>query len=87
MLLVEVADTTIESDFAERTLRERTIKIPLYASSGISEVWLVDVNEQVIEVFREPTANSYQSIQKLQTGKICIQAFPDISFATEQILG
>ncbi len=79
LLLVEVADTTIESD--------RNIKVPLYASSEITEVWLIDVNEQVIEVFREPTANSYQSIQKFQTGEIFIQAFPDISFATERILG
>ncbi|WP_009630660.1 Uma2 family endonuclease [Synechocystis sp. PCC 7509] len=78
LLLVEVADTTIESD--------RAIKIPLYASSGISEVWLVDVNQQVIEVFREPTDNSYQSIQKFQLGEIFVQAFPDVSFAVERIL-
>ncbi len=87
LLLVEVADTTIEGDFAERTLRERTIKIPLYASSGICEVWLVDVNEQVIEVFREPTANNYQSIQKFQQGEIFVQAFPNVGFAVEKILG
>jgi Uma2 family endonuclease len=87
LLLVEVADTTIESDFAERTLRERAIKIPLYASSGISEVWLIDVNELVIEIFREPTANSYQGIQQLQQGEISVQAFPDVSFAVEQIFG
>lgn len=86
-LLVEVADTTIESDFAERTLRERVIKIPLYSSSGIVEVWLVDVNEQVIEVFGEPTDNNYQSIQKFQQGEIFVQAFPDIIFAVERILG
>lgn len=83
---MEVADTTIESDFAERTLREHNIKIPLYASSGIKEVWLIDVNEQVIEVFREFTANSYQSIQKFQQGEIFVQAFLDISFGIEQIL-
>ena len=79
LLLVEVADTTIESD--------RAIKIPLYASSGIREVWLVDVNQQVIEVFREPTDNSYQNIQKLQQGEIFVQAFPDVSLTVEQVLG
>ena len=79
LLLVEVADTTIESD--------RTIKIPLYASSGISEVWLIDVNEQVIEVFREPTDNSYQNIQKFQQGEIFVQAFPNVSFTVKQVLG
>ena len=87
LLLVEVADTTIESDFAERTLREGTIKIPLYASSRISEVWLVDVNQQVVEIFREPTANSYQYTQKFPQGEIFVQAFPNVSFAVKQILG
>ncbi len=76
---MEVADTTIKSD--------RNIKIPLYAGSEITEVWLVYVNEQVIEIFREPTNNSYQNIQKLQTGEIFVQAFPNISFAVEQIVG
>ncbi len=79
LLLVEVADTTIESD--------RAIKIPLYASSGICEVWLVDVNELVIEVFREPTANSYQNMQKFHQGEIFVQAFPNVGFAVEKILG
>ena len=87
LVLVEVADTTIESDFAERTLRERAIEIPLYASSGIREVWLVNVNKQVIEIFREPTANNYQSIQKFQQGEIFVQAFPNVGFAVEKILG
>ena len=79
LLLVEVADTTIESD--------RAIKIPLYASSGISEVWLVDVNQQVVEIFREPTANSYQYTQKFPQGEIFVQAFPNVSFTVKQILG
>ncbi|PSB34871.1 Uma2 family endonuclease [Chlorogloea sp. CCALA 695] len=79
LLLVEVADTTIESDLA--------VKIPLYASSGIIEVWLVDVNEQVVEIFREPTDNSYQNIQKFQQGEIFVQAFADVIIAVEQILG
>lgn len=79
LILVEVADTTIESD--------RNIKIPLYASSGICEVWLVDVNEPVIEVFKEPTVNSYQNMQKFQQGEIFVQAFPNVGFAVEKILG
>ncbi|NER01580.1 MAG: Uma2 family endonuclease [Okeania sp. SIO3C4] len=37
-LLVEVADSTIKYD--------REIKIPLYAENGISEAWLIDINQQ-----------------------------------------
>ena len=68
LLLVEVADTTVESD--------REVKIPLYAMSNIPEVWLVNINERSLEVYREPAPNAYQNIQSLQSGQIrVVQAF------------
>lgn len=45
-LLIEVADTSIQSD--------RDIKIPLYNKSGISEVWSVNLKDQAIEIHQEP---------------------------------
>jgi Uma2 family endonuclease len=79
-LLVEVADTTIEID--------REIKIPLYAEDNIAEVWLVDINEQCLEVYRQPAPIGYQSIQKFQRGQtLSIQAFPDIEITVDEILG
>ncbi|BBC23540.1 hypothetical protein ABRG53_1283 [Pseudanabaena sp. ABRG5-3] len=36
LLLIEVADSTVDSD--------RQLKIPLYAEDAIVEVWLVDIN-------------------------------------------
>jgi Uma2 family endonuclease len=80
ILLVEVADTTAEAD--------REVKIPLYAKAGIAEVWLVDINEQSLEVYRERSANGYQNVQKLGRGQtVSIQAFPDISFTIDEIFG
>lgn len=80
LLLVEVADTTIESD--------REIKIPLYANSNIAEVWLVDINQRLMEVYREPSPNGYQNIQKLQPGQIiAMQAFLDVNFTVDEVLG
>ncbi len=79
-LLVEVADTTVEAD--------REIKIPLYAEPGIIEIWLVDINAQCVEVYRQPTPTGYQSIQKFQRGQnLAIQAFLDINITIDQILG
>ena len=79
-LLVEVADTTVESD--------RQVKIPLYAGSGIFEVWLIDINEQSIETYRQPTAAGYQNIQDCRRGQsISPQAFPEISLTVDQVLG
>jgi len=50
-LVIEVADTTLKFDL-------RT-KVPLYARCRIAEVWVVDVNERLIHVFREPKASGY----------------------------
>lgn len=79
LLIVEVADTTLESD--------RQLKIPLYARTGILEVWLVNLNQNSIEVYRQPTAQGYQQIQIYQpTQSVTIQAFPEISWACDRIL-
>jgi len=79
-LLIEVADSSLEYD--------RDVKIPLYASSGITEVWLVDIYEQVIIVYRYPSENGYSDIQKLSRGeKISIQAFSEINLVVDDILG
>lgn len=80
LLLVEVADTTIEFD--------REVKIPLYAEAGISEVWVVDINEQCLEVYLQPSLKGYQVIQKYYRGQsLTIQAFPDVRFTVDEVLG
>ncbi|MGM3309104.1 Uma2 family endonuclease [Anabaena sp. WFMT] len=77
-LLIEVADTTI--------IYDREIKIPLYAEANIPEVWLVDVNQEVIEVYRNPLQGVYQDVQKLVNNQaLSILAFPDISINVSQI--
>jgi Uma2 family endonuclease len=80
LLLVEVADTTVEFD--------REIKMPLYAKSGVREVWLVDLNQNAIAVYREPSLSGYGQVQELQRGQtLVIQAFSDVSLAVEEVLG
>jgi Uma2 family endonuclease len=80
LLLIEVADSTIESD--------RELKIPLYAEDGITEVWLVDINSACIEVYRCPTVEGYQETFKVYRGQnLSILAFPDISITVDEILG
>jgi len=46
LLIVEVAETSLEED--------REIKLPRYAASFIPEVWIVNLAENTIEVYREP---------------------------------
>lgn len=51
-LIIEVADSSLEYD--------REIKLPLYASDGISEVWIMDLNSKQIEVYHSPQNDKYQ---------------------------
>jgi Uma2 family endonuclease len=57
LLLVEVADTSLEFD--------REVKLPLYAEAGIPEVWLVNLKENLLEVYREPRGGRYREIRLL----------------------
>ena len=51
LLLIEVSDTTVESD--------RGVKLPLYARSGVREVWIVDLPARSVETYSEPEGDSY----------------------------
>ena len=50
-LLVEVGDTTADFD--------RATKLPLYARAGITEVWLVNLPAQIVEICTQPTPQGY----------------------------
>jgi Uma2 family endonuclease len=80
LLLVEVSDSTVDFD--------RDVKVPNYARSGIQEVWLWDLEENCLEVYREQTINGYTSIQKFEGGQqISPLAFPDFIVSIDLILG
>lgn len=80
LLLVEVADSTVNYD--------RTVKVPNYARSGIREVWLWDLEANCLEVYRNPTANGYSSMQKFECGaSISPLAFPELEVSIDRILG
>lgn len=79
-LLVEVADTTIDFDLS--------VKIPQYCQSGIEEVWLVDLNQNCIRVYRTPTPNGYQLIQLFTAEQtLTLGAFPEVKINIKEILG
>ena len=79
-LLIEIADTTVESD--------RRVKIPLYAKAGTREAWLLDLNAERVEVFRQPTPDAYRDVHALGRGKaLTVQAFPDLTLTVDDLLG
>ena len=61
LLLIEVADTTLEID--------RDVKLPLYARHGIPECWLVDVAGRSLSIHREPAEGDYRRIHRPTLGE------------------
>lgn len=81
----EPADVFLLVEVADRSLRyDRTRKLPLYAQHGVPEVWLIDLNARVAEVYRQPEGNCYQQVT---TPKVLSpQAFPELTIPLEDIL-
>jgi Uma2 family endonuclease len=78
-LVVEVADSSLRYD--------REVKMPLYAAAGIVEMWLLDLNARVLEVYRTPSADGYNALQRLKPGdKVSPLAFPDLILEVAALL-
>ena len=78
-LLIEVSDTTLDYDRGE--------KLPAYGRAGISEVWIVNLNEETIEIYREPHFTGYGSKIVRHTGdEVVPQAFPDALVNVAELL-
>ncbi|HYI12807.1 MAG TPA: Uma2 family endonuclease [Thermoanaerobaculia bacterium] len=81
LLLIEVADASVMYD--------RNTKIPLYARSGIREVWLADLVTNVVEVHSAPAGSSYSQMQRFQRGATVTSAqLPELRIeAAEMLIG
>ncbi|TVR60400.1 MAG: Uma2 family endonuclease [Gemmatimonadales bacterium] len=62
LLIIEVADTTLDLD--------RGVKALLYAGAGIAEYWLVDLPGERVEVRREPGEEGYGEVTTHQRGEV-----------------
>ncbi|MEW6730556.1 MAG: Uma2 family endonuclease [Acidobacteriota bacterium] len=54
ILVIEVADTSLSFD--------RTVKIPKYALSSIQECWLINIQNDQVEVYKNPINGKYLDI-------------------------
>ncbi len=78
-LIIEVSDSTFDYD--------RYTEISLYAEANIEEVWIVNREEECLEVYRHPLHDSYQAIQKYYRGEsIFIESFPEIELTLMAII-
>ena len=80
LLAVEMSDTTLRLDL--------NVKLPLYALHGIPELWLVNLRDDVLGVYRNPEGSAYQESTQLgPSDSVSPQAFPNIVLEVEDILG
>jgi Uma2 family endonuclease len=80
LLLIEVSDSTLSFDLK--------VKLPVYARTGIREVWIVDLQKDLIHVHRKPTKATYGSIEIRGRGElISPQAFPDFLIDAGDLMG
>ena len=79
LLLVEISDTSLEKD--------QEIKLPAYARAGIAEVWIINLNDQSIEVHRQPHLAGYAVKTILPLGDTASpQLFPDVKLDVAELL-
>jgi Uma2 family endonuclease len=80
LLLIEVADSTVETD--------RSYKVPLYAKAGIAEVWLVNLPEEQVELIASPVNGAYQIATTCKRGDTAqSEVIKDLSLNVSDILG
>ena len=78
-LFIEVSDTTLDYD--------REAKLPVYGRAGVAEVWIVNLPDAVIEVYRDPHFTGYGSKTGRSAGdEIASQAFPDAVVNVAELL-
>jgi len=80
LLVLEVADTTLDYD--------SKVKAPRYAAAGVPEVWIEDLEGNVLLVFRDPAGNGYKTSLTLKPDQsISVRGFPDVVFKVSDLLG
>ncbi len=78
-LLIEVSHTTLDYDHD---------KAITYSKSGIKELWIVNITADLIEVYRDPSAQGYQTVLEFRRGdSISPLAFPDLVLSVDELLG
>ncbi|MBV8857627.1 MAG: Uma2 family endonuclease [Acidobacteria bacterium] len=80
LLLVEVSDTTVNYD--------RKVKLPLYARGGVPEVWVVNLSEELIEVYARPADGAYQETRLVRRGEsVTASAIDGLTVEADAVLG
>lgn len=79
-LAIEVSDSTLEKD--------RTLKQKIYANASIPEFWIVNLPDDVIEIYRNPAGDIYADVQIVpREGTLSPHLLLALVLSAEEILG
>jgi len=80
LLLIEVADRSLNFD--------KELKLPIYAEARIEEYWIINLQDDQIEIHRSPEESIYKNIIIAKNNDFvsCLH-FPSISINVNDILG
>jgi Uma2 family endonuclease len=79
LLVIEIGDASADLD--------RRVKLPLYARSGVAEVWLVDLRVDRVEIYRQPVEDRYASGTPLEgSDPVAVPGFPDVRVTRDDLL-
>lgn len=80
LFVVEVCDSTLRLDLR--------VKMPIYASQGIAEAWVVDLAGERVLVHTNPDGGKYRHVHPVRRGEaITPVALPEVRFEVDEIFG
>jgi Uma2 family endonuclease len=80
MLVIEVAHTTLGYD--------RGVKLPLYAQTGIPELWIVNLDARVVEVYADPAAGRFRVQEEARSdGVLRPRLLPSVAVPVAEVVG
>ena len=62
LLLLEVSDSSLRYD--------KRVKAILYAEMGIAEYWIIDVDQDTLIAYSEPSAGSFRKVHGYHRGDV-----------------
>ena len=79
LLIAEVSGSTVRTDRGDKARR--------YARNGIPELWIFVLEDDEIEVHRQPTPEGYADVQRYRRGDtLSIEALPGVRLAADELL-
>ena len=79
LLIIEVADSSLDYD--------RDVKGPAYATAGIPEYWLADLNANVVWRYLSPERGAYRNVEPYRRGQtIAPHLLPSCVVAVDVLL-